>query len=111
MKDTIKSSREIDSMFRSAAKAGSHSLLVLARKTPEKRGPTGRVAFVAGKRLGGAVRRNRAKRVLRQAARDLGGPWPGWDVVLVARKPAEGVGRDILAREMTALLSQVGVTD
>jgi len=41
--------------------------------------------FVAGKRLGGAVWRNRAKRVMREAVRRAGGPWPGFDVALVAK--------------------------
>lgn len=45
----------------------------------------GRVAFVAGRKVGGAVVRNRAKRVLRESCRRAGGPWPGFDVVLVAR--------------------------
>lgn len=43
-----------------------------------------RLAVVASRRVGGAVRRNRAKRLLREAARGIG--WrDGLDVVLVAR--------------------------
>ena len=48
----------------------------------------GRVAFVAGKKLGNAPQRNRAKRRLRAAAAGQGAPWPGYDVVLVARQAA-----------------------
>jgi ribonuclease P protein component len=60
--------------------------MVLCTKTPEQRGPEGRVVFVAGKKLGGAVMRNRCKRVLRAATARVGGPWAGYDVAIVARR-------------------------
>jgi len=81
---TIKSSREIDSIFRDSRRVAHPLVIALIAKTPEGRGPGGRVAFVAGKRLGNAVARNRSKRVLRAAARRAGAPWPGHDVVLIA---------------------------
>jgi len=45
-----------------------------------------RVGVTASRRLGGAVQRNRARRLLREAAR-LCYPHicPGWDLVLIAR--------------------------
>ncbi len=47
-------------------------------------GSVTRLTVVASKRVGGAVRRNRAKRLMREAARVR--PWrAGLDVVLVAR--------------------------
>lgn len=72
-------------MFRGATRHSHPLLTLLVAKTPEWGDTSGRLAVVAGKRLGGAVLRNRAKRVLREAARRAGGPWPGLDVILVAR--------------------------
>ncbi|MSQ09382.1 MAG: ribonuclease P protein component [Dehalococcoidia bacterium] len=46
-----------------------------------------RVGFAVGKRLGGAVVRNRVKRRLRDVARQLAFQ-PGLDFVIVARAPA-----------------------
>jgi len=86
---TIKSSREIDAIFRESQRAADPLVIALVAPTPERRGPEGRVAFVAGKKLGNAVHRNRAKRVMRASVARVGGPWPGWDVVLIAR-PATG---------------------
>ena len=45
-----------------------------------------RFGFTAGRALGGAVARNRAKRLLREAIRQhLPQIEPGWDAVLIAR--------------------------
>ena len=45
----------------------------------------GRVAFIAGKKLGGAVWRNAAKRRMRAICRDAGGPWTGYEVIFLAK--------------------------
>jgi ribonuclease P protein component len=45
-----------------------------------------RIGLVAGKKIGNAVMRNRARRLLREAARLLYNKMtPGWDIVLIAR--------------------------
>jgi len=45
-----------------------------------------RFGFTTGKALGSAVRRNRAKRLLREAIRGhLTAIEPGWDIVVIAR--------------------------
>lgn len=50
--------------------------------------PYPRFAFVAGKGVGGAVQRNRAKRRLRGAVQSLlPRIEPGWDIVVIARAP------------------------
>jgi ribonuclease P protein component len=83
---TLKSPGEIDDLFRSGRRGSTELIMVLCTKTPEQRGPEGRVVFVAGKKLGGAVMRNRCKRVLRAATARVGGPWAGYDVAIVARR-------------------------
>ena len=63
-----------------------------------------RVAVIAGKRVGGAVERNRARRVLREAWRQAAHTVAGSDAVLVARAPILGAKSQDLVSEMTELL-------
>jgi len=77
--------------------------------TPTRRGPEGRVVFVAGKRLGGAVWRNRCKRVMREAVRRADGPWQGHDLALVARAGTAGARSDELDEALRGALRRLGV--
>lgn len=66
-----------------------------------------RIAVVASRKVGSAVARNRAKRLLREAAARL--RWaPGLDIVLVARHAcATSVMPDVL-EELTTLAQELG---
>lgn len=75
----------------------------------ELHGCSGRVAFIAGKKLGNAVWRNRAKRRMRAACNDLGGPWDGYDVVFVARRNTTVDTYDKLIKGYQQALEQCGL--
>lgn len=65
----------------------------------------GEVAFVAGRRVGGAVERNRARRVMRAAWRELAPQArKGYDVAWVARGTIRGTKTQDLVPEMEQLL-------
>ena len=71
---------------RRSGKSYAHPLVVLVI-LPNDRGKT-IFAISAGRSLGNAVIRNQAKRVLREIIRPLLPELvPGWDVVVLARKP------------------------
>lgn len=105
---TIKSTREIDSIFRSGARVGTPHFLLITTKTPQGRDLNGRVACVAGKRLGNALFRNRCKRVLRETIRRTGARWPGRDVVLVARPSAADARPQDLEASLGKALARLG---
>jgi ribonuclease P protein component len=106
---TLKSPSEIDALFKAGRRGSTDLILVLSTRTPERRGPEGRVVFVAGKKLGGAVMRNRCKRVMREAVRRSGGPWSGFDVAVVARAAVATASPQQLDSALSAALRTSGV--
>ncbi len=68
---------------------------------------SGEVALVTGKKVGGAVQRNRARRVLRAALREVAPRGvEDHDIVLVAREAIGGARTQDLIEEMTELLGR-----
>lgn len=69
---------------RRTGKSYAHPFVVLVVQTSEA--PRVRVGVTAGRSVGGAVQRNKAKRLLREAMRPLLPQLiPGWDLILIAR--------------------------
>ena len=68
------------------------------------------VAVVASRRVGGAIERNRARRILREAWREVAPlAGDGNDVVIVAREAIRGAKTQDLVAEMTELLREPSV--
>ncbi len=85
---------------RREGRSGADSLLVL--QTAANGLDVSRFGFVVGKRLGGAVVRNRVKRRLREAIRLEGFP-PGWDIVVIGRPPVVAASFEEIRAELRAL--------
>lgn len=68
-----------------------------------------RLGLVVGKRVGGAVERNRAKRRIRHIA-DVRALMPGWDLVIIARSGIRSAQYRDLERELRQLLGKAGVS-
>ena len=106
---TIKSTREIDALFKEGRRGSSPLLTGLSMPVNERRGPLGRVAVVAGKKLGNAVLRNRCKRVLRAATVRAGGPWPGMDIVLISRAGLPTAPAADVDKGLQEVLRRIGI--
>lgn len=74
-------------------------------------GDPGRVAFVAAKRLGCAVVRNRSKRVLREAARALRLPIEGRDIILFATPKTRTASPEEMNEALASLLRRAGARE
>jgi ribonuclease P protein component len=68
--------------------------------------------MVASKRLGRAVRRNRARRIVREAMRHVCARLrPGWDLVLVIRSAAIGATMGAVLADLELLARSAGLLD
>jgi len=85
-----------------------HPLLVLIIKAGES--SISRFAVTAGISIGNAVKRNRAKRLLRAALRDLiADIKPGYQGLLIARKPLLQASSQQTSAALKTLLEEAGI--
>ena len=69
-----------------------------------------RFGFSAGRRIGGAVIRNRIRRRLREALRVMAPSFqPGWDVLIIARPAIVEADQDALVGALRRVLRAGGV--
>ena len=104
---TIKSPREFERVFSCGKRAYGSLICIRVAKTCED--GEARVAFVATKRLGNAVVRNRCKRVLREAARIESLPVEGYGIILFATPQTHNASLQDVSRELQRLLGKVGI--
>ena len=93
---------------RRSGKSYAHPLIVLVAQPSETQHV--RVGVAAGKTAGSAVRRNRAKRLLREAIRPmLASLGSGWDLVLVARPALVSATLEQARGAVSGLLRRAGI--
>ncbi len=86
MLDTIKSSEEISLIFDKGRRFNTPYLTLIVLRNEEQHGQHGRVAFIAGKKQGNAVWRNRAKRRMRSICGEINGNITGYQIVYLAKQ-------------------------
>lgn len=86
-----------------------HPLLVLIVRPTER--SHSRVGVTASRSVGNAVRRNRAKRLLREAARHLYPEFEsaGWDIMLIARPDLVTATEADVQEALAKLLKRAGL--
>ena len=106
---TIKENRDFRRLYRQSASFVAPALVVYFQET---RAGFSRLGITAGKKVGGAVQRNRVKRVIREAYRAL---LPRFnksvDMVIVARKKSAYVKSDVVKEELENLLKKANLLD
>lgn len=100
---TLSSRSDFERVF-TCGRRYNHPLMRMVIRDAENEGDPGRVAFAAPKRLGHAVLRNRAKRVLRASAQACGFPLAGRDVILFATRGTATAPHDDLVHALEGLV-------
>src|SRR4051812_40663414 len=97
--------------FAALQRSSKHTMhpLLVARYVPNDLGRT-RFGMSTGRRVGGAVVRNRVRRRLREAIRSHAERIePGWDVLLVARTPSGAADYQSLDGALTRVLGSARI--
>ena len=111
---TLRNKQEYETVYRHGRKIACEHAVVFchlrAREVAETPGP--RFGFVASRRVGNAVKRNRAKRLLREAVRqvlkDIEHHSNLW-IVLVARSGITGQSSNEVRNELESALADAGL--
>lgn len=94
---------------RSEGKSYAHPLVVLVASRSEE--DLTRVGVSASRSMGGAVQRNRAKRLLRESMRPVFPTVPvGWDILLIARGPLLRAHFQDVKTAVQGLLQRAGLS-
>jgi ribonuclease P protein component len=107
-------SGEFDRVYREGSSHASRHLVVYAFPRADADSP--RLGVSVGRKLGGAVERNRVKRMLRDAFWSRADALPdGLDFVIVARPPAGELARDgggkAVEEALGAVLAEAGLAN
>ena len=107
---TIKSSADISRVFDKGTRINTPAVTLIVLRNEEQHGHDGRAAFVAGKKLGNAVWRNRAKRRMRAACKSLDEPFSGCDVVFLAKRSINNVEYSALVENLSKAIRKNGLS-
>jgi len=100
--------REFLAVQSTGTKVNTRHFVALVSRGTETGTGVGRVGLTVSKRVGGAVVRNRVKRLLREWLRRNGWVAPGFDVVIIAKQSAARIaGLAQIAPDLARIQSQV----
>jgi ribonuclease P protein component len=101
----LRTGADFDAVFKRGARLDGPLFLLVAAPN---RQAFDRLGLAVSRRVGGAVERNRARRLLREGFRRLEGAGsPGFDLVVVARAPLARRGQAEVDRELRERLLRI----
>lgn len=105
--DTLKLNREFKRLYYKGKFCAKGSIVVYCIKTRRK---NNRLGLTAGKSVGNAVKRNRAKRLMRECYRlSENSLLRGYDIVMVARASIVGKKLDKVMRDADFAFEKLGL--
>lgn len=104
---TLRNQTDFNRIYQKGRSKVSRFVVIIYRNNGR---PYSRTAFVASKKVGNSVERNRSRRVMREAVRLLGRELaPGYDVIFVARNQLLGHKTEEVRRSLYGTLKGIGL--
>ena len=103
----IRRRAEFQRVFDAGRRAHGRHLTIIAAPAP---GPVSRIGIVASKKLGGAVVRNRAKRLIREMFRTFVGPERASDLVVIPKASALQVQSNEVVSDYKSTLRRLSLS-
>lgn len=104
---TLKSSKDFSKVFHTGRRWSGRYVRVCV--VTEDEGIPSQVAFVAPKKLGCAVLRNRCKRLLRAAFHMVDAPSKGHKIILFATRHTPAAHPQEIAQSLETMYTQLGI--
>ena len=106
-KDVLRDKRDFSRLFNNGKSAGGKYVVLFYRKNGLS---YNRRAFLASKKVGKSVQRNRARRLIRENYREIGPNLPqGYDVLFIARNTIIGANCQEVGKSMRAVINKSGL--
>jgi ribonuclease P protein component len=104
----IRRKSEFQRVFNAGRRAHGRYLTIIAAPSD---GQLSRLGIVASRKVGGAVARNRAKRLIRQVFRTESGPAAAFDLVVIPKQAAVQAAAAEVATDYRATLKRLGLSN
>ncbi|MBQ1396211.1 MAG: ribonuclease P protein component [Eubacterium sp.] len=105
--NVLRKKTDFDSLYNKGKSVGDRYVVLFYRKNSL---PYNRTAFLASKKVGNSVCRNRARRLMREAYRTLAEQCgTGYDLVIIARNTINGRKCQEVTRSLRSALKRTGV--
>ena len=105
--DVIRNREDFDNLYRRGKSSGSRYVVVLYIKNKLD---YNRKAFLASKKVGNSVARNRARRLMKEAFRKTEGELPtGYDLLFIARNTIIDAKCDDVLKSMKGAFKRAGL--
>ena len=106
-KDILRRKDDFNSIYRKGRSIGERYVVLFYRKNDLS---YNRTAFLASKKVGNSVKRNRAKRLMKESYRSLSNKLPdGYDFIIIARNTICGKGLADVEKSLYSAFKRTGV--